>query len=190
MTKKEYDVKALAQDGMFSALCVVVILLFSLISNNWKIYCFSLVVLLSIFYCSKPLYRALISSVVIFAVSFIVANPLNVLIFVLPNCLIGAFSSKIVNTKFKFTLPILFMALASYEAFVYPYVFLGKNIFSYFKDVISGVNPDSSLLIIGDNQVFLILMIACFLLAIVVVETIVYFLMYKILGDRISKFLS
>ena len=188
MVKKEYNVKALVQDSIFSAICLTFILIFSLTSNNWKMYGFILVIMISVFYSHKPFFRSLICTITIFSLSFIFANPLNILIFVLPNCLMGAFSSKIVNTKFKFTLPILFLALAIYEAFLYSFVFLDKNIISYVEDIIYATNSNSHLLL-GENRTILIYIIIAMLLCIVIVESVVYFVFFHFLNKKLKKFL-
>ena len=97
--KKTYD---MVKDSLFCAIvCSLIILsnVFAVLSNI--LFSFLLVVFIACYFQNKKAVRPLISSAVILAISFILINPFDVILFVLPGLILGCISSLFLEKYYK-----------------------------------------------------------------------------------------
>ncbi len=187
MDSKKITARTIAQDGMFCSLCIVAIFIVSLFAVSLKHYCFVVAVFFSIYFSQKAFVRSLISAIVVSSICFLFSHPLNVLVFIAPNCLIGCFCSKMISSKVKILIPIIFFVQIGLECIAYSYLFLGKDIVSYYVYVIKSINESSKLLAISDNPWLFLLFFSAYLVVASIAESVVYFLSSKLLNEKIGN---
>lgn len=132
--KKIYD---MVRDSLFCAIvCSLIILsnVFALLSNI--LFSFLLVVFIACYFQNKKTVRPLISSAVILALSFILINPFDVILFVLPGLILGCISSLFLEKYYKhksfyLVLSLIFFAVNFFIEFGYAKLIMNVDFLQY-----------------------------------------------------------
>lgn len=112
--KKTYNI---VKDSLFCAIvCTLIILsnLFAILSNI--LFSFFLVVFIACYFQNKSPVRSLMSSVVILSISFILINPLDVLVFIIPGLVLGVIASLFLEKFYCFKLFYLALSIIFFIA--------------------------------------------------------------------------
>ena len=98
--KKTYDI---VKVSIFCALvCTLIIIsnLFAILSN--MLFSFFLVVFIACYFQNKVAIRTIMSSVVILIISFLLVNPIDVLLFIIPGLILGVIASLFLEKYSRF----------------------------------------------------------------------------------------
>ena len=108
-------VKELVKDSIFCAIVCAFIMLFNFLTPADYLY-ISLIIIVFIgcYFQNKIVPRSIISAVVIFTISFLILNPLYVLVFILPSLLIGIISTLFLKSNMKFIYFLLILSLITF----------------------------------------------------------------------------
>lgn len=96
-------VKELVKDSIFCALICAFIMLFNFLTPADYLYIsLIIIVFLGCYFQNKTIVRSIISSLVIFSISFLILNPLYVPVFILPSLIVGIISTLFLKSNMKF----------------------------------------------------------------------------------------
>jgi hypothetical protein len=108
-------VKELVKDSIFCAIICAFIMLFNFLTPADYVYISLLIVVfLGCYFQNKMIVRSILSSVVIFAISFLILNPLYVPVFILPSLIIGIISTLFLKSKMKFLYFVLILTVITF----------------------------------------------------------------------------
>lgn len=109
-------IKEMVKDSIFCAIVSGFIMLFNFLTPADYLY-ISLIIIVFIgcYFQNKLVARSVIASTIIFLISFLILNPLYVLIFILPSLIIGIISTLLLKKNIK---PFYFILLLSIITFV------------------------------------------------------------------------
>ena len=96
-------VKELVKDSIFCAIICAFIMLFNFLTPADYLYIsLIIIVFLGCYFQNKTIVRSIISSLIIFSISFLILNPLYVPVFILPSLIIGIISTLFLKSNMKF----------------------------------------------------------------------------------------